>query len=159
MLLLAGLMFASKNGANFDLKKIVPEYRRIYEYYRPHIERAANKYKIEPETIGAIICRESGGNADAVGTAGEIGLMQIKAGALADVNRVFRLGFSERDLFFSDRNIETGTAYLALLKMHFVGDMKKAIQAYNAGPGTVEKNPGASLTYFENIKTISNNLS
>lgn len=51
-------------------------------------------------------------------------------------------GLGVKDPYDPTQNIEGGTKYLARLKRLFKGDTRKALAAYNAGPGAVQKYGG-----------------
>lgn len=99
------------------------ELPKEYIYY---CEKAGQVYHICPELIQAIIEQESAGNPDAVGPAGEIGLMQIYP--RYHLARAQRLNVY--DLFNPEGNILIGTDYLAEL---FAGyqDMGTILMIYN----------------------------
>jgi Rod binding domain-containing protein len=98
--------------------------------YDKIIDRVANKYKLQPSLLKAIIKAESAGNPKAVSSAGAKGLMQ-----LADTTAV---DMGVEDVFDPHENIEGGARYLRQMIDRF-GDIKKALAAYNAGPGTVAR--------------------
>lgn len=79
--------------------------------------------------VKAVIKQESGGNPAVVSKAGAIGLMQLMPDTAKE------LGVDPWD---ANQNIQGGTKYL---KQQFdkYQDWEKALAAYNAGPGTVDK--------------------
>jgi len=98
------------------------------------IDEAAEKHAVDPQLIRAVIMQESGGNPRAVSAKGAKGLMQLMDGTAA------MLGVT--DPFDVRQNIFGGVKYLSLMLKKFGGDIKKALAAYNAGPGAVEKYGG-----------------
>ncbi|PKL52652.1 MAG: lytic transglycosylase [Nitrospira bacterium HGW-Nitrospira-1] len=99
-----------------------------YSYY---IQKAAQKYEIEPELIHAVIRTESDGNHRAISKKGAMGLMQLMPSTANDMN----VG----NPFNPEENIEGGTRYLRYLIEKFNGNLTLAIAAYNSGPKTVER--------------------
>jgi soluble lytic murein transglycosylase-like protein len=98
------------------------------------IQAAADKYRLAPGLIRSVIRAESNFQADAVSPAGAQGLMQLMpetAGELGVANP-----------FDVRQNIDGGARYLRKMLDRFGGDLKLALAAYNAGPGTVEKYGG-----------------
>ena len=53
-----------------------------------------------------------------------------------------RFGLAERQIFEPERNLEAGTRYLRWLLDRFDGDVVRALAAYNAGEGTVDRYGG-----------------
>jgi tape measure domain-containing protein len=98
------------------------------------IEEAAEKFKIDPDLIRAVIGQESSGRPGAVSPKGARGLMQLMPGTAA------RFGVS--DIHDPRQNIMGGTEYLAFLLARFRGDVKLALAGYNAGEGAVDKYHG-----------------
>ena len=99
--------------------------------YSHYVQKAAQKYDIEPELIHAVIRTESNGNHRAVSKKGAIGLMQLMPSTANDMN----VG----NPFNPEENIEGGTRYLKYLIEKFDGNLTLALAAYNSGPKTVEK--------------------
>lgn len=99
------------------------------------ITDAANEAGIRPELVHAVVSQESGGRNDAVSPKGATGLMQVMPATAAKPG----YGVQPFDPKDPDQNLKGGTAYLKALIDHFGGDEQKALAAYNAGPGTVEK--------------------
>ena len=93
------------------------------------IESAAQKYKVDPKLVAAVAEGESNGRQEAVSSVGAIGVMQLMPDTAAS------LGVDPYD---KQQNIEGGTKYLRQMLDTFGGDLKKAVAAYNAGPGAVK---------------------
>lgn len=93
------------------------------------IESAAQKYKVDPKLVAAVAEVESNGRQEAVSQAGAIGVMQLMPDTAAS------LGVDPYD---KQQNVEGGAKYLRQMLDTFGGDLKKAVAAYNAGPGAVK---------------------
>jgi soluble lytic murein transglycosylase-like protein len=109
------------------------------------IQKAARKYNLSPGLIRGVIQAESNFRIDAVSRAGAQGLMQLMPATAKE------LGVSNPlDI---DQNIDGGARYLRKMLDHFGGDVKLALAAYNAGPGTVRKYAG-NVPYRETIQYV-----
>jgi soluble lytic murein transglycosylase-like protein len=95
------------------------------------VQKAAAKYNLSPELIRAVIRAESNFQADAVSSAGAKGLMQLMPETAKE------LGVTNP--FDIQQNIDGGARYLRQMLDRFGGDLKRALAAYNAGPGAVEQ--------------------
>ncbi len=98
------------------------------------VDRYSAQNRISPELVKAVITQESGYNSKAVSPKGAKGLMQLMPTVLRSMN--------VQDPFAPDENIRAGVGYLKGLLDKYHGDYKKALAAYNAGPGAVDREGG-----------------
>lgn len=105
----------------------------------PIVDEAAKEYGLSPEFVHAVIEQESGYDPYAVSDAGAKGLMQLMPGTAAE------LGVTS--VFDPRENIHGGASYLRQMLDRFEGDERKALAAYNAGPGNWE----AGLGYADEV--------
>jgi soluble lytic murein transglycosylase-like protein len=98
------------------------------------IARAAQKYGLPVGLIHSVIRCESNFDARAQSHAGAQGLMQLMPATARELGVV--------DPFDIDQNIDGGTRYLRQMLDRFDGDVRLALAAYNAGPGTVSRYGG-----------------
>jgi soluble lytic murein transglycosylase-like protein len=99
-----------------------------------YVEELAAKHNVDPELIRAVIAAESGYNPAATSRKGAQGLMQLMPGTAQ------QLGV--RDAYNPKQNLEAGVRYLRALIDKYNGDLDKALAAYNAGEGAVERAGG-----------------
>jgi soluble lytic murein transglycosylase-like protein len=99
--------------------------------YRALIEKEAARDGLAPEIAEAVMAVESGYNPDAVGGAGEIGLMQI----LPSTARMLGFSGTLADLAVPETNIHYGVTYLAEAWRRAAGDLCTAVMKYRAGHG------------------------
>ncbi len=115
------------------------------EMIRKSVAKAAEKYNLPESLITGVIKAESAFNARAVSPAGAEGLMQLMPGTARE------LGVT--DSFDIEQNIDGGARYLKKMLNRFDQDVEKALAAYNAGPGTVERYNG-KVPYRETIAYV-----
>lgn len=89
------------------------------------VSRYANRYRVPPELIAALIDVESRWNPRAVSTKGAMGLMQL----MPESARRFG-AFHPFDI---EENIAAGTRYVTALMWEFHGDLRLVTAAYYAG--------------------------
>ena len=102
--------------------------------YGTEILKATINTNVSPALVLAVMGIESGGQADAVSTAGATGLMQLIP---ATATR-----FGVTDSTDPAQNIKGGVAYLDWLMKEFNRDPVMVLAAYNAGEGAVKANSG-----------------
>ena len=110
------------------------------------IQKAASKYNLFPGLIKGVIRAESNFQVDAISRAGAQGLMQLMPATAEE------LGVTKP--FDIDQNIDGGSRYLRKMLDSFGGDVKLALAAYNAGPGTVRKYAG-NVPYQETLQYVN----
>lgn len=101
--------------------------------WRGHVAALAAKYDISPSLLEAVVWQESRWRTDAVSHAGARGLAQLMPGTAR------QLGVNSADPL---ANLEGGARYLRMQLDMFGGDVEKALAAYNAGPGRVQRAGG-----------------
>jgi len=117
----------------YDLRPQKPSFYRIRRY-SDIVKSAAQRYKVDPNLIRAIIIRESGGDPQAISPKGAKGLMQLMPQTAREMG--------VRDPLDPEENIFAGTKYFRKLLDKFKGDLMLSLAAYNAGPGAVERYGG-----------------
>ena len=101
--------------------------------WQPHLAALAARYDLSPALMEALVWQESRWNAAATSPKGAHGLAQLMPGTAR------QLGVDQRD---PAANLEGGARYLRQQIDRFGGDLEKALAAYNAGPGRVQKAGG-----------------
>jgi hypothetical protein len=100
---------------------------------------ASGRYRLDPDLVNSVIRAESGFNVRAVSPKGAQGLMQLMPQTAS------QLGVP--NAFDPQANVEGGTRYLRELLEHYNFDLIKALAAYNAGSGRVERYGGVPPYY------------
>jgi soluble lytic murein transglycosylase-like protein len=115
--------------------------------YHEIVSRYASAYGVPVSLAHAVIAIESNYRPDARGSAGEVGLMQIKP----DTARMMGFSGSTKELFNPETNIKYGMKYLG--KAHELGGGTTCgtILRYNAGHGAKRMNP-VSAAYCSEVK-------
>jgi soluble lytic murein transglycosylase-like protein len=115
---------------------------------RELVTRAAINAGLPPEIVHSVARAESGYNTGAISPKGAIGLMQLMPGTAAELNV---------DPYDPAQNVEAGARYLRGLLLKYENDphqVSKAIAAYNAGPGAVDKYNGIP-PYPETVQYVN----
>jgi soluble lytic murein transglycosylase-like protein len=114
------------------------------------ITAAANRQGLPADFVRSVVAAESGFRANAVSNKGAIGLMQLMPATARDY------GANPQD---PKQNVEAGTQYLRDLLLKYRDDddqVRRALAAYNAGPGAVDRYHGIppyreTLAYVERV--------
>jgi soluble lytic murein transglycosylase-like protein len=99
--------------------------------YGAEITAAAQRHGVDPALLAGLIKQESGFDPNAGSSAGARGLTQLMPGTAA--------GLGVTDVLDPAQSIEGGAKYLAAQLKTFGGDVARALAAYNAGPGAVQR--------------------
>lgn len=110
--------------------RATPSLAKRQARYSPLIQKVAQKYRLDPNLLHAVIRAESAYNPKAVSPKGAVGLMQL----MPETAKRYGAG-DRRD---PAQNIEAGSRYLRDLIDTF-GEIKLAVAAYNAGENAVRK--------------------
>lgn len=118
-------------------------HRSEYRAYDRLIVGVAEKHRIPPELLKAIIWQESRFRPGKVGTSGERGLMQVGEGAATDWARAEKIsGFLPTDLLDPRTNVLAGGWYFARALDHWKNrddPLPFALAEYNAGKARVDR--------------------
>jgi soluble lytic murein transglycosylase-like protein len=98
------------------------------------IHDKAEKYKVDPALVAAVVETESRFRTNARSQVGAKGLMQL-------MPRTGRW-MGARNLYDPEQNVDAGAKYLSYLSDRFDGNLKKTIAAYNGGEGNVKRYNG-----------------
>ncbi|MDE1870877.1 MAG: transglycosylase SLT domain-containing protein [Candidatus Micrarchaeota archaeon] len=123
-------------------------YPNAIESFMPIINGASRKYGVNPRIIASIIQAESFGYTYAIGSDGEMGLMQ------PDPNKHPKEMMANYSRIFDPRvNIDLGTSLFKDYLVEFHGNSRKALEAYNAGENSVIRNrlPKSTREYVSNV--------
>jgi len=97
------------------------------------VRDAAGKYALPPAFVESVAKVESAMKADAISKKGAIGVMQLMPETAKKLNA---------DPNDPEQNIDAGTRLLRDLLIKYDGDVAKALAAYNAGEGAVDRYNG-----------------
>jgi soluble lytic murein transglycosylase-like protein len=104
------------------------------EAIRALARKVAKRHGLNADLVFAMIAVESNYEPQAVSPKGARGLMQLMPSTAA------HLGVA--DAFDPEQNVDGGSRYLKQLLDLYGGDTTKALAAYNAGPGAVQRHGG-----------------
>jgi len=109
------------------------------------VHSVAERHKVDPALIKAVISTESGWNPRATSRKGAMGLMQL----IPETAKRYGGG----NLYDPAQNVEAGTMYLKALLQRYNGDLTKTLAAYNAGERAVDDN-GGMPPYWETRRYV-----
>ncbi|HYN01027.1 MAG TPA: lytic transglycosylase domain-containing protein [Vicinamibacteria bacterium] len=95
---------------------------------------AARRHGLDPDLVMAVVSVESGFRPQAVSPKGAQGLMQLMPKTASS------LGVA--DAFDPAQNLDGGARHLGQLLTLYGGDLTRALAAYNAGEGAVDRHRG-----------------
>ena len=95
------------------------------------IEAAADRYGLDSALLKAVVQVESGFSPSAISGSGAKGLMQLMDNTARQMGVI--------DSFDPAQNIKGGARFLREMLDRFGGDTARALAAYNAGPGAVDR--------------------
>jgi hypothetical protein len=98
------------------------------------VREAAERHRVDPALVRAVIETESNWNPGAYSRKGAIGLMQLIP---TTAQR-----FGANDAFNPKQNVDAGVRYLKTLLERYNGNLDLALAAYNAGEGAVDRAHG-----------------
>ena len=121
--------------------------------YSAQIDAAAQKYGLDPALLKGLIKQESGFNPNAGSSAGAQGLTQLMPGTARSLGCTNPLDPAQ--------SIDAGARYLRQQLDTFGGDVRKALAAYNAGPGAVQRYGGVppygeTQNYVQKVMAYAN---
>jgi len=98
------------------------------------VREAAERHRVDPALVRAVIETESNWNPSAYSRKGAIGLMQLIP---TTAQR-----FGANNAFNAKENVDAGVRYLKMLLERYNGNLDLALAAYNAGEGAVDRAHG-----------------
>lgn len=114
--------------------------------YAEAVNRWGKNHQVSPRLAAAVIEAESSFQPRALSPSGAYGLMQVIPGTWQHVNSRLKIckehhgGQCTTACYFQpELNIGIGTGYLSELLTRYKGDAVRAVAAYNAGPGAVDR--------------------
>jgi soluble lytic murein transglycosylase-like protein len=106
---------------------------------------AARRHGLDPALVLALVQVESAFRPDAVSPKGARGLTQLMPGTAREMGVT--------DVLDPEQNLDGGARYLSWLLSRYGGDLRRALAAYNAGPGAVDRHQGVP-PYRETMKYV-----
>ena len=130
----SGPSFYSSEGVRSLAPRLLPAPMRATpaEISRAILD-SSTRHAVSATLVEAVAWRESRFNQAAISPKGAMGVMQLMPATAR------QLGVDASD---ARANIEGGVAYLSQMLQRFEGDIPRALAAYNAGPGAVQRYGG-----------------
>lgn len=132
----AGLEIDAARVAEAD-KALASRLEEQPEVLAPLVD-AARAADVEPPLVLALAWHESRWRPDAVSVAGAMGVMQVMPGTAERVASEVERIEPPVDLLDPEENAAVGAAYIGRMLDRYDGDARRALQAYNQGPVTLE---------------------
>jgi Transglycosylase SLT domain/Domain of unknown function (DUF4124) len=125
--------------------------RRPKAEIQKYVEQSAERHKVDPKLVQAVIQVESNYDTQAVSNKGAMGLMQLMPGTAE------RMGV--QNPFDAKQNIEGGVNYLRYLLDLFGGDVSLSLAAYDSGEHTVQRHGGVpripeTVNYVRKVRNL-----
>lgn len=125
-----------------------PLWQRVHDHpnvarFEALVARSARANGLDAALVKAVIAVESGYDPAVVSAKGAVGLMQVlpdtgeRYGVTGDATRTVADKLGEPAI-----NLRVGTRYLKELLARYAGDLERALAAYNAGEGIVDRYGG-----------------
>ena len=118
------------------IRYIWPEVKKeVKRVVDPHaiIHAAAKKHNVPAEFVKSIVAAESNFDPNVISPKGAVGLMQLMPSTASEYGA---------DPGIPEQNVDAGTRYLGVLLKRYSkyrNGLSRAIAAYNAGPGAVDR--------------------
>ena len=129
---------------------------RVSEAKARHIVQEAienaERHRLDPELILALIAVESTFKERAVSRVGARGLMQVMAGAHA--GKIREIGGSHQ-LFDPTKNIHVGSRILVKYLNAHSGNLRRALLSYNGSLGTRSKFPDRVMRIYRDLQRVT----
>jgi soluble lytic murein transglycosylase-like protein len=106
---------------------------------------AARRHHLDPALVLALVQVESAFRPSAVSPKGAQGLTQLMPATAREMG--------VKDALDPEQNLDGGARYLSWLLSRYGGDLKRALAAYNAGPGAVDRHQGVP-PYRETLQYV-----
>ena len=129
-----GIAFRSNQSSFATSAEITGAERANREKIEEMIREVSARYRVDPALVRAVMQTESNWKSSAVSRKGALGLMQLEPGTAQ------ALGVN--NAFDPKQNLDGGVRYLHMLLERYNGDLDRALAAYNAGPGAVDRAGG-----------------
>jgi soluble lytic murein transglycosylase-like protein len=129
-----GIAFRSNQSSFATSSEITGAERANREKIEEMIREVSARYRVDPALVRAVMQTESNWKSSAVSRKGALGLMQLEPGTAQ------ALGVN--NAFDPKQNLDGGVRYLHTLLERYNGDLDRALAAYNAGPGAVDRAGG-----------------
>lgn len=136
--------------ATIGLTKIKPLSIQEEKTLQLAINQEAQRYKLNPKFLSALIKHESAEDSDALSLKGAIGYAQIMP------DNYKRCGLKKKsELWDMEKNVRCGAQIIAEELNTYKGDVLMALSSYNGGPKCVNEVKGAEPKCAESRKHAS----